>query len=298
MKKEKIIEVKKEDKLIKNSKRNKILVNLITFVRSLGSIAIIPVYATLGSFAAGLATIGFFATDFIDGFLARKLHVQSFFGSLLDGLSDKAFGIVCLLLLSTVNPIFLSIIALEIGILAVNYKSIERGNNAKSSMAGKAKTCLLAATIVGSFFCHAAPTVKEVLNYINVTSLNTLLELNPKLLSTILAIPTIGASLYVASDYKNKAKSQDLQREQEEVIEHSSDVPQLEETEPETGTEDVTISLSEIASQRESLMRQREEVKELKSREELIHDLFDTDFYLEHRDDGIKKLLYKNKGSE
>ncbi len=292
MEKEKFIKLEKEEKYGKNHVRNKVLVNLITFIRSLGSIAIIPIYATLGSFAAGLATVGFFATDFIDGQLARRLHVESFFGSLLDGLSDKAFGIICLILLSTVNPIFLSVIALELGILAINYKSIERGNNAKSSIAGKAKTCLLAATIVGSFFCHAAPTVKEILNYINVTSLNSLLELNPKLLSTILAIPTIGASLYVASDYKKIATSQDVQREQEKTINKSSEIVPTD-TLPDTGTEDVTISLSEIEEKRKLLMRQKEEVKELKSYEELIHDLFDTDFYLEHRDDGIKKLFYK-----
>ncbi len=292
MEKEKFIKLEKEEKYGKNHVRNKVLVNLITFIRSLGSIAIIPIYATLGSFAAGLATVGFFATDFIDGQLARRLHVESFFGSLLDGLSDKAFGIICLILLSTVNPIFLSVIALELGILAINYKSIERGNNAKSSIAGKAKTCLLAATIVGSFFCHAAPTVKEILNYINVTSLNSLLELNPKLLSTILAIPTIGASLYVASDYKKIATSQDVQREQEKTINKSSEIVPTD-TLPDTGTEDVTISLSEIEEKRKILMRQKEEVKELKSCEELIHDLFDTDFYLEHRDDGIKKLFYK-----
>ena len=57
-----------------------------------------PIFASCGALATGLAAMGFFLTDFIDGFLARKLHVQSFFGSLLDALSDKAFGIVCLVL--------------------------------------------------------------------------------------------------------------------------------------------------------------------------------------------------------
>ncbi|MDE5888644.1 MAG: CDP-alcohol phosphatidyltransferase family protein, partial [Bacilli bacterium] len=268
---------------------------LITFIRSLGSIAIIPIYLTGGSLAAGLATIGFFATDCIDGFLARRLHVQSFFGSLLDGLSDKAFGIVCLLLLSTVNPIFLAVIGVELGILAVNYKSIERGNNAKSSIAGKAKTVFLAASIVGSFFCHAAPTVKEMLNYINITSLNTLLEKDPTLLSTILAVPTIGASLYVAADYMKKATTQDKERENLITSSFTEELAILEEENPE---DDERISLDEIQKRKVELMRQKEEVKELKSRSELIHDLFDTDFYLEHKDDGIKRLFYKNKGSE
>lgn len=287
MKKEKIIKIEKDEKYGKNHVRNKVLVNLITFIRSLGTIAIVPIYTMCGTFTTALAAIGFFATDFIDGMLARKLHVQSFFGSLLDGLSDKAFGIVCLLLLSTLNPIFLAIIAAEIGILAINYQSIKRGNNAQSSIAGKAKTVLLAASIVGSFFAYSAPTIKEILNYVNITSLNTLLEQNPDIISTILASTTLGASLFVAGDYMKKAKNQDKSKE-ETVLE--------EKLIPEENSEGKTkITLDEIQKRKTELMRQKEEVQELKSMEEITHDLFDTDFYLEHKDDGIKKLFYKKR---
>lgn len=287
MKKEKIIKIEKDEKYGKNHVRNKVLVNLITFIRSLGTIAIVPIYTMCGTFTAALAAIGFFATDFIDGMLARKLHVQSFFGSLLDGLSDKAFGIVCLLLLSTLNPIFLAIIAAEIGILAINYQSIKRGNNAQSSIAGKAKTVLLAASIVGSFFAYSAPTIKEILNYVNITSLNTLLEQNPDIISTILASTTLGASLFVAGDYVKKAKNQDKAKE-EIVLEEEL----ISEENSEVKTK---ITLDEIQKRKTELMRQKEEVQELKSMEEITHDLFDTDFYLEHKDDGIKKLFYKKR---
>ena len=139
-------------------------------------------------------------------------------------------------------------------------------------MAGKAKTLLLAATVVGSFFCYAAPTIKEVLNYVNITTFNTLLEINPDILSSILAVPAIGASLYVAKDYASKGKDE--------------------------SKEESTLSLEEIARQREELQQKKkeiEEAQELKSKEEIIHDLFDTEFYLEHRDDKIKSLLYKKK---
>lgn len=272
--------------------KKKILVNCITAIRSLGSIAIIPIFFAGGSLQAGLASIGFFATDFIDGFLARHLHVQSFFGSLLDGLSDKAFGIVCLLLLGTLNPIFFAIPLIEVGILAVNYKSMERGNNAKSSIAGKAKTALLAASIAGGFFAYAAPSLKEVLNYINVYSLDTLLSQNPDLLSTILAVPTIAASLYVEKDYLDKAKKQD--KEKDETLTQEA----LEVLSATSNSNTTVPSIEEIEEVKKELIRKREEILELKSREEIIHDLFDTEFYLEHRDDGIKRLLYKNKGSE
>lgn len=284
MKKEKVIKIEKESKLEKNHTRNKVLVNMITGIRSLGTIAIIPIFLQCGSFTTALAAAGFFATDFIDGFLARKLKVQSFFGSLLDALSDKAFGIICLTLLSTLNPIFLAIIGIELGIFAINYHSAQNNNNVKTSQVGRAKTLLLAAAIVGSFFCYGAPTLKEVLNYINISSFNTLLETNPNILSTILAIPVIGANLYVAKDYLNTAKKQEKKQEQ------PKEPPTYEIAE-----DNIPINLDQIAQEREKLLGQKEQLKVLKSREEIIHDLFDTDFYLKHKDDKIKSLLYKQR---
>lgn len=276
------IQIKKDN----NHKRNKILVNLITFIRSLGTVAIVPIYSMYGSLATALATIGFFATDFIDGSLARKLHVESFFGCLLDALSDKTFGIVCLLILSTLNPIFLAVIGVELGILAINCSSIKRGNNVQSSFLGKAKTFLLAISIIGSFLVYAAPTVKELLNYINITSFNTLLEMNPQFLSTILAVPTIGANLYVAADYNKKAKEQDEERR----------INLEAEAKPKT-LEDYMASISEIHAEKKDLLNQKAAIinkkRELKSGKEILHDLFDTPFYLEHKDDGYKKLLFK-----
>ena len=280
MKKEKIIKIEKKntsaESNTKNHKRNQILVNAITAIRSLGTIAIIPIFTNFGSLTTGLAAMGFFLTDFIDGFLARKLHVQSFFGSLLDAVSDKTFGIVCLILLSTLNPIFLAIICVELGIFAINYNNAQQNENVKSSIAGKAKTLLLSATVVGSYFCYGAPNIKEVLNYINITSFNTLLEFNPDIVTTLLAIPTLGASLYVAKDYAS--------------------IPKKEESNELTA--DSSMSLDEINKQREKLLEQKkalEDAIELKSKEEILHDLFDTEYYLEHKDDKIKSLLYKKR---
>ncbi len=277
--------MKNEEKEIKKVNLKKVLVNCITGIRSLGSVAIVPIFTNCGSLTTALAVIAFFATDFIDGFLARKLHVQSFFGCLLDALSDKAFGIICLLLLGTLNPIFWTIPLIELGITAINYQSIQRGNNVHSSMVGKAKTVLLAASVVGGFFSYAAPSLKELLNYINVSALDTVLNTNPDVLSTIFAVPTIAAGTYVGIDYFVKAKKQDKAREQ----------ALTEEAKAELGG---TPSIEKIEQKKKELIELKKEILELKSGEEIKHDLFDTEFYLKHRDDGIKRLLYKNKGSE
>ena len=64
MKKDKFIKIEKEntsaEKYGKNHKRNQILVNLITAIRSLGTIAIIPIFASCGALATGLAATGSF----------------------------------------------------------------------------------------------------------------------------------------------------------------------------------------------------------------------------------------------
>lgn len=285
--KEKIISVEKlekndKSKYGKNHTRNKILVNLITSIRALGTIGIVPIFLNCGSFVTALAATGILATDFIDGFLARKLNVQSFFGALLDAMSDKAFGIICLAILSTLNPIFLAVIGIELGIFTINYISAQKDNNVKTSEIGRAKTVLLAATIIGSFFCYAAPSIKEILNYVNISCFNKLLEVNPDILTTILAVPLIGVNAYVASDYLSIAKKQSKEHKQK---------PE------ETGlsAEIQKPSLEEIAIQKEQLLKQKEELKELKSRQEICHDLFDTDFYLENKSKPIKSLLYKQR---
>lgn len=272
MKKEKLV------KLEKDSNKNllkKISVNIITGLRTLGTIAILPIYNAYGALTTATAVALFFLTDLIDGQLARRLHVQSFFGSILDGLSDKSFGIVCLFLLALENHIFFIPVILEGTILAVNISSMQRGNNVQSSIAGKLKTGILSASIVGGFLCLNAPGLKELLNYINISSFDTLLNTQPSVLSKIAALPLIASEVIVIGDYISKAKKQD----QEKII-------------------SLEREIENIKDKKEALLAEKEKLKlknsELKSKEELIHDLFDTEFYLENKDGGIKKLLFKN----
>lgn len=272
MKKKKLVSIEKENYNDKKHIISKIIVNLITGIRSLGTIAIIPIFLNCSGLITALASAIFLATDCIDGFLARKLHVQTFFGSLLDALSDKAFGVVCMCLLATQNPLFLAVIALEAGIFTINYQSVKRGNNTKTSQKGRMKTVLLSASIVGSILAYGFPDLKELLNYINVTSFNFILEKDPNLISTILAIPAIGADIIVASDYLKTAKRHDEERQK---------------------LEKVNKRLEEINNEKEKLKKQKKEIEQLKSPKELAHILFDTEYYLEHKDDEIKKLIYK-----
>ena len=275
----KLISIEKTDK---SHTVKKVLVNSITALRALGTLIIVPIFKMQGPLTAGLAAAGFFLTDFIDGQLARRLKVQSFFGSLLDSLSDKAFSIICLTLLALENPIFWTLIASEAAIVYANYRSAQKGNNVQSSKPGKIKTGILGASVIGSMMCLEAPSIKEVLQFTNNSALDKIFSLDPNLLTTLLAIPAIAASCYVLKDYISISNKQtEAKAKEKEQIEITS--------------EDLERSLEELQAKKAKLEQEKEQIKELKSRKEIIHDLFDTEFYLEHKDDGIKELLYRKR---
>lgn len=275
----KLISIKKIDK---KHTLKKVLVNSITAIRALGTLVIVPIFKNSGPFTAGLAAAGFFLTDFIDGKLARGLKVQTFFGSLLDSLSDKAFAIICLVLLALQNPIFWTIIAAECAIVYANYKSAQKGNNIQSSKAGKIKTGVLGASIVGSMMCLEAPTIREMLKFTNSVALDKIFSLAPNLLTTLLAIPAVAASCYVLKDYINISNKQT-----------EAKAKKTEKKEPEITSSDIEQTIAEIEAKKEELKSDKEKIRQLKSSKEILHDLFDTEFYLEHKDDDIKQLLYK-----
>jgi phosphatidylglycerophosphate synthase len=275
----KLISIEKTDK---KHTLKKVLVNSITAIRALGTLVIVPIFKTSGPLTAGLAAAGFFVTDFIDGKLARKLKVQSFFGSLLDSLSDKAFAIICLTLLALQNPIFWTVIAAEGAIVYANYRSAQKGNNIQSSKAGKIKTGVLGVSIIGSMMCLEAPTIREILKFTNSAALDKIFSLDPNLLTTLLAIPAIAASCYVLKDYisiSNKQTEAKAKKTEEKTMEITSS--------------DIEQTIADIEAKKAELEGEKEKIKQLKSSKEILHDLFDTEFYLEHKDDDIKQLLYK-----
>lgn len=126
--------------------------NTITLFR----IALIPVF--IGVFympqpwAPALATFIFWLasiTDWIDGYLARKLNQQSSLGAFLDPLADKLMVITALVLLVNAHPgnnwiLFstLIIIAREIIISSLRewMSALGKGSDVAVSFAGKAKT--------------------------------------------------------------------------------------------------------------------------------------------------------------
>jgi len=106
--------------------------------------------------AAFVATALFAAasiTDFLDGWLARNLDLQSMFGRFLDPLADKLLVMACLIELVALDraPTWLVVLLLsrEVGITGLRAIAAEEGFELPSDRWGKWKTAMQMAGLVG-----------------------------------------------------------------------------------------------------------------------------------------------------
>lgn len=125
-----------------------VLVNLITLSRFIGSILIPIIYFKYGVKSLGLLILLLFLTDMIDGFLSRKLKVETFLGGLMDAVSDKLFAFVLLGLLTYYYPVILIVLFLEFTIFVFNTLSFKDNKNIKTSSLGRMKTILQDISII------------------------------------------------------------------------------------------------------------------------------------------------------
>lgn len=248
----------------------KVIVNLITALRGVGALLLIPIFYNFGPAVMGLSFLGFIATDFVDGFLARKFNCSTFFGAILDGMVDKVFTLVSLGLLLTITPKMIYPLLLELGILGVGFYSASKGNSAKSSLIGKLKVWVMALAVGGSFLLSDYHTLQNILSFIKLPALD-INDINMciKGLST-LAIVSETATLgsYIARDIKET---------NEKVLDSKNTL-------------------------KDRLLKEKELLQSIKenkvSKEEVKERLFDTEFYLEHKDDAMRLILKKGHYGE
>jgi len=181
------------------------IVNMLTSVRLIGSFILPFVYMFKGPVVVSIWVLIIFSTDAIDGKLSRLWHVQTFFGSLLDGVCDKLFSIVSLAILSYIRSIMLIPLILEVAIVCVNIIAYKDNKNVQSSKLGKRKTILLAITIILGFIITASPLYLEYL----ANNVKILFELYNNSLIYVLAGIIIGTQLLVLTDYSKKAFSKE-----------------------------------------------------------------------------------------
>lgn len=125
-----------------------LLVNLLTTIRIIGVFLLIPIFWNYGGIAAALLSVGCYFTDCLDGIIARKCKVSTFFGSVFDGCADKAFTCANLIVLFTITKFAIIPILFEISIILIQTFKFQKNMNVKSSTLGKLKTWVISLTVI------------------------------------------------------------------------------------------------------------------------------------------------------
>ena len=104
-----------------------IIVNAITLCRLLGALLLPFIYHLYGINVVAILTIFLFLSDALDGFLARKLKISTFFGCSMDALSDKVLNAIVFILLGIeyrymIPPLIIEILILYIMIFILFFR--------------------------------------------------------------------------------------------------------------------------------------------------------------------------------
>lgn len=125
-----------------------IVVNIITMLRIIGLLFLLPIYNNYGGIATAIFSVCCYLTDVIDGALARKAKVSTFFGSMMDGIADKLFTIANLIVLLSITKYAIIPIAFELMIVIIQSIKYSRNINVQSSKMGKIKTWIIGLTVI------------------------------------------------------------------------------------------------------------------------------------------------------
>lgn len=204
----------------KDNKLKFYLTNFVTSLRAVGVLTLIPVYYLYGGFSAFLLSAGCFLTDYVDGKMARKFKTSTFFGSMFDGITDKAFLIVSLIILMTITPLAIVPILMEFGIVGMQSLKYKNDMGVKSNIIGKAKMWLAGLTMSACYLL----VDKRVLNYLGaslVTKINNFgqlklfsLVITPLVLSEIITLTS-----YIKEYNEEKKASVDEKTEERKLKE-------------------------------------------------------------------------------
>tara|TARA_A100001015_G_scaffold126836_1_gene140548 strand:- start:618 stop:1943 length:1326 start_codon:yes stop_codon:yes gene_type:complete len=133
---------------------NKNLPNLITFSRIIGVASLfllVPFNNELNQLWVIILFILISATDFVDGWLARKFNIVSDLGKIIDPLADKILILIFLPLLSmniiSAFPVFI-ILAREFSIMGLRVIAAKKDIIIAANISGKLKTTLTI-TLIG-----------------------------------------------------------------------------------------------------------------------------------------------------
>lgn len=241
--------------------KKKIMVNMITALRGIGGILLVPIFNIYGSIPAAIWFISFMATDWIDGYLARKYEVSSFFGALMDGMFDKLFGIISFLLLASISPSYMIPLLFEAGILSYGLYSASKGNNVKSTIIGKTKMWFLAVSVLLGLLNTNYKALECLLQTINLNSvsLDNFIKLEQVSRKSLIGMEALSLTSYIVKD----------------------------KLEDKNNKNKVPLKVKDI---KEVILTRDNDIKK-----EIEYRLFDTKYYEENKDKPLSLLLTLKK---
>lgn len=188
------------------------ITNFVTFLRMIGIVALIPVYKIFGGATTAVLSASCFATDWIDGQMARKFDASTFFGSLFDGVSDKLFLIANMVLLLGITPLAIIPILLEVGIAGIQTLKYKNNLNVKSNFIGKAKMWLAGITVTLSYLL----VDPNVINYFSADLVTKIASMDQiKLFGAVLS-PMILSEVATLTSYINEFRKEKKEYEAHE----------------------------------------------------------------------------------
>ncbi len=233
------------DELKDKDKRYKQIPNILTTSRLLAPFIIIPSAIAGNVVLTGALAATFALSDMVDGYVARKYHLQSELGASLDAITDKVFAGTLLIASSIINPYLLINLALELGIAGININEELRDNKAKSNIVGKLKTWFV-------FILSGLGIVSKGLN------IDGLL----KALAGVTGILQVATIASYIDQYKNEEKNKPRQEEKKhipvKIEEHTASDNDKEKTKvislaKEDDKQDVSEQIRELKEMREFL---------------------------------------------
>lgn len=170
-------------------------VNFLTIIRLISTFILPFIWNAINPNILIILVTVILLTDFFDGFFARMFNVQTIFGSCLDTIADKTFGIVLVLILAKSYKLLYLVFLLELFIAIVNVVGSLLGATTKSSFIGKIKMWVMGIALFLVMINIFSVEINEVINvtFIDKTVTSYIVDLMCSL--------TAGSQLIVAVDY-------------------------------------------------------------------------------------------------
>lgn len=176
-------------------------VNILTISRILATFVLPFVWNNLRPLYILIFVASVLITDFLDGLLARKFRVQSLFGTIMDVVADKVFGIIIIIILAGHLPIYYIPLLLECGIAIINFTAAFLGATTKSSFLGKTKMWFLGLAIVLGILSIFGT---DILNFVKIDLLYNFFKVVYDNIDTLIfssVFISAGAEIMVITDY-------------------------------------------------------------------------------------------------